>query len=210
MESPGKLIEDEELREAVKQGGLGTPATRAEIIEKLVGHFYIERNGKELVPTTKGSQLVNLVAPALKSPELTARWEQSLAGIAKGKESKAKFLTSIRQHAEELVKGVRLDSTTVYHPDNVSKTKCPGCGKFMQLVSGKRGQMLICPDRECGHRQPVDEGRFGGFKSSERDSRINQKLIAQFSDQEAIGSNLGELLQAALSKPARAKKPDQQ
>jgi DNA topoisomerase-3 len=210
MESPGKLIEDEELREAVKQGGLGTPATRAEIIEKLVGHFYIERSGKELVPTTKGSQLVALVAPALKSPELTARWEQSLAGIAKGKESKVKFLASIRQHAEELVKGVRLDSATVYHPDNVSKTKCPACGKFMLLVSGKRGQMLICPDRECGHRQPVDEGRFGGFKSSERDSRINQKLIAQYSDQEAIGSNLGELLQAALNKPAGAKKADQQ
>ena len=62
MESPGKLIEDEELREAVKQGGLGTPATRAEIIEKLLGHNYVERNGKELVPTSKGIQLVNLVA----------------------------------------------------------------------------------------------------------------------------------------------------
>ncbi len=210
MESPGKLIEDEELREAVKQGGLGTPATRAEIIEKLIGHFYVERNGKELVPTAKGSQLVALVAPALKTPELTARWEQSLAGIAKGKESKVKFLTDIRRHAEELVKGVRLDSTTVYHPDNVSKTKCPACGKFMLLVNGKRGQMLICPDRECGHRQPVDEGRFGGFKSSERDSRINQRLIAQFSDQDVIGSNLGELLQAALTKSGRAKKPEHQ
>ncbi len=205
MESPGKLIEDEELREAVKQGGLGTPATRAEIIEKLIGHFYIERNGKELVPTTKGSQLVNLVAPALKTPELTARWEQSLAGIAKGKENKAKFLASIRQHAEELVKGVRLDSTTVYHPDNVSKTKCPACGKFMLLVSGKRGQMLICQDRECGHRQPVDDGRFGGFKSSERDSRINQRLIAQYSDQETIGSNLGDLLKVALAADADPK-----
>jgi DNA topoisomerase-3 len=208
MESPGKLIEDEELREAVKQGGLGTPATRAEIIEKLIGHFYVERNGKELVPTAKGIQLVDLVAPDLKTPELTARWEQSLAGIAKGKESKVKFLAAIRQHAEELVKGVRLDSTTVYHPDNVSKTKCPACGKFMLLVNGKRGKMLICPDRECGHRQPVDEGRFGGFKSSERDSRINQKLIAQYSDQAVIGSNLGELLQAALTKSDSAKKPE--
>ena len=166
MENPGKLIEDEELRDAVKQGGLGTPATRAEIIEKLLDHFYVERNGKELVPTSKGIQLVDLVAPALKTPELTARWEQSLAGIAKGKENKTKFLTDIRQHAEELVKGVRLDSTTVYHPDNVSKTRCPACGKFMLLVSGKRGKMLVCPDRECGHRQPVDEDRPGGYRSS--------------------------------------------
>ncbi len=146
------------------------------------------------------------MAPALKTPELTARWEQSLAGIAKGKENKAKFLTDIRQHAEELVKGVRLDSTTVYHPDNVSKTKCPACGKFMLLVRGKRGQMLICPDRECGHRQPVDEGRIGGFKSSPQASRMNQKLIAQYSDREAIGSNLGELLQAALAESGAEKK----
>jgi DNA topoisomerase-3 len=200
MENPGKLIEDEELRDAVKQSGLGTPATRAEIIEKLLAHFYIERSAKELVPTSKGIQLVDLVAPALKTPELTARWEQSLAGIAKGKEGKAKFLTGIRQHTEELVKGVRLDSTTVYHPDNVSKTKCLSCGKFMLLVSGKRGKMLVCPDRECGQRQPVDNDNYGGFKSSPNASRINQKLISQYSDQEAIGSNMGELLKAALAK----------
>ena len=205
MENPGKLIEDEELRDAVKQGGLGTPATRAEIIEKLLDHFYVERNGKELVPTSKGIQLVDLVAPALKTPELTARWEQSLAGIAKGKENKTKFLTDIRQHAEELVKGVRMDSTTVYHPDNVSKTKCPACGKFMLLVSGKRGKMLVCPDRGCGHRQPVDEDRPGGYRSSEKASRINQKLIAQYSDREAIGSNVGELLKAALAADADPK-----
>jgi DNA topoisomerase-3 len=213
MENPGKLIEDEELREAVKQGGLGTPATRAEIIEKLIGHYYVERHGKELVPTSKGVQLVRLVAPALKTPELTARWEQSLAGIARGQESKRQFLTAIRQHAEELVQSVRLDSTTVYHADNISKTRCPACGKFMLLVRGRRGQMLVCQDRaHCnapplrvgaqwapgGHRQPVDRDGYGGFRSSPGASRVNQKLIAQYSDQEAIGSNLGDLLKKAL------------
>ena len=74
----------------------------------------------------------------------------------------------------------------------------------MLLVSGKRGKMLVCPDRECGQRQPVDEGRFGGFKSSERDSRINQKLIAQYSDRDTIGSNMGELLRAALAKSSKS------
>jgi DNA topoisomerase-3 len=79
----------------------------------------------------------------------------------------------------------------------------------MLLVNGKRGKMLICPDRECGHRQPVDEDRFGGFKSSEKVSRINQRLIAQYSDQDAIGSNLGELLKAALAVDADLKeKPE--
>lgn len=201
MESPGKLIEDEELREAVKQGGLGTPATRAEIIEKLLDHNYVERSGKELAPTSKGIQLVNLVAPALKTPELTARWERSLSGIAQGRENKTKFLTAIRQHTEELVRNVRSDSTTVYHADNVSKTKCPACGKFMLLVNGRHGQMLLCPDRECGHRQPVDNDGYGGFKSSPGASRLNQKLIAQYSDQGAIGSNLGDLLKKALGEP---------
>jgi DNA topoisomerase-3 len=77
MENPSKMIDDEELRQAIKKAGLGTPATRAEIIEKLINCFYIERHGKELLPTSKGVQLVNLVAPGLKTPELTAKWEQS-------------------------------------------------------------------------------------------------------------------------------------
>lgn len=221
MENPGKLIEDEELREAVKQGGLGTSATRAEIIEKLIGHYYVERHGKDLIPTSKGAQLVNLVAPALKTPELTARWEQSLSGIARGRENKDGFMANIRQHAEELVRSVRLDNTTVYHADNVSKTKCPSCGKFMLLVNGRRGQMLVCPDRaHCnapplrvdaqwapgGYRQPVDKDGYAGFKSSPGASRVNQKLIARYSDQEAIGSNLGDLLKKALGEADDGKK----
>ena len=88
----------------------------------------------------------------------------------------------------------------------MSKTKCPACGKLMLLVNGKRGQMLICPDRVV--RAP-GAGRarysYGGFKSSARDSRINQKLISQ-SYQEAIGSNLGDLLQAALGQGMKMKR----
>ena len=81
---------------------------------------------------------------------MTARWERSLSGIARGRENKEKFLAAIRQHAEELVRNVRLDSTTVYHADNVSKTKCPACGGFMLLVNGKRGKMLIAPTGSVG------------------------------------------------------------
>lgn len=199
MESPGKFIEDEELRESIKASGLGTVATRAEIIEKLIHTSYIERQGKELVPTSKGKQLISLVAKDLKTPELTAQWEQVLANIAKGKDSKADFIAQIREYTMALVKETIAD-TTVYKADNISKVKCPLCGKFMLLVNGKRGKMLACQDRACGHRQPEKENAFGGLKTSKHESRMNQKLISEFSDNATIGSNLGELLKAALTK----------
>lgn len=195
MESPGKFIEDEELREAIKGGGLGTPATRADIIEKIIYNNYIERHGKELVPTSKGKQLVNLVPSELKSPELTAVWETRLSDIAKGKGDKKKFISDMREDATVLVKRVAEDDST-YKADNITKTKCPMCGKYMLLVNGKRGKMLICPDRTCGYRQ--SERQEDGFKSSKRESYMNQKLINKYSDKEDIGTNLGDLLKAAL------------
>jgi DNA topoisomerase-3 len=198
MENPGKFIEDEELRESMKGSGLGTPATRAEIIEKLLHTSYIERSGKELVPTSKGKQLINLVAPELRSPELTAQWEQALTDIAKGKGSRKVFIEGIREQAVELVRSVAMDSST-YRADNISRTKCPVCGKYMLLVNGKRGKMLVCQDRTCGHRQPEKEKDFQ-FGSSKRAHQVNQKLIAQYSDQQSIGSNLGDLLKDALAK----------
>ncbi|MCL2336998.1 MAG: DNA topoisomerase 3, partial [Firmicutes bacterium] len=193
MENPGKLTKD---AASINGSGLGTPATRAEIIEKLLYTNYIERNGKELTPTSKGIQLINLVAPELKSPVLTAKWEQSLADIARGKESKARFIKDIRENTGRLVRSVAMD-TAVYKADNISKTKCPACGKYMLLVKGKRGKMLVCQDRECGHRQPANDN-LAGFTSSKWASRTNEKLIAKYSDQNAIGSSLGDLLKEAL------------
>lgn len=193
MEHCGKLVEDEELREAIKGSGLGTPATRAEIIEKLIHTSYIERHGKELVPTSKGIQLIGLVPPALRSPELTAQWEQRLTDIARGKGKKIEFMSAIRRNAAEMVQTVKADEA-VYHADNVTKTKCPQCGRYMLLVNGKKGRMLSCPERSCGYRQPEkgEDYRPG--------SRANQRLIAQYSDKEEIGTNVGEMIKAALEK----------
>jgi DNA topoisomerase-3 len=200
MESPGKFIEDEELRESMKGSGLGTPATRAEIIEKLINSFYIERNAKELIPTSKGIQVIPLVPAELRSPELTAKWEQRLTDIAKGQGSKEQFINGIRLSAREMVQGVRTDDAE-YKATNISKIKCPACGKHMLLiVKGKRGKMLVCPDRNCGHRQPEKENEHFGLGNSKRANQMNQKLISQYSDKEEIGTNLGELLQAALTK----------
>ncbi|MDD4171423.1 MAG: DNA topoisomerase III [Syntrophomonas sp.] len=199
MESPGKFIADEELRESMKGSGLGTPATRADIIEKLLNTFYIERNGKALVPTSKGIQLVPLAPTALRSPELTAEWEKSLTDIARGRGSKAEFIKDIRQNAREMVQGVKNDDTA-YKATNVTKSKCPACGKNMLIVNGKRGKMLICPDRSCGHRQPEKENENMSLGSSKRARQINQKLINQYSDKEELGQSLGDMLKAALEK----------
>lgn len=193
MENCGKWVENEKLRESIKGSGLGTPATRAEIIEKLIHTSYIERHGKELVPTSKGIQLIGLVPSTLRSPELTAQWEQRLADIARGEGNKTRFINDIRKDATQLVENIKIDAAT-YKADNITKTKCPLCGRYMLLVNGKKGRMLACPDRSCGYRQPEKED-FNRLGSS---SRTNQKLIARYSDNEEIGTNLGELLKAAM------------
>lgn len=205
MESPGKFIEDDVLRESIKQGGLGTPATRAEIIEKLLNNFYIERNGRELIPTSKGEQLINLVPSALKSPELTARWELRLSKIARGIESDKKFIADIRVNAKELVDAIRQDAA-VYKADNITKTKCPMCQQFMLMVKGKQGNMLICSDRTCGYRQSDREESQEYWRSDKgkgkRGGYMSKKLIDRYSDhkKKAAGTSLGDFFEAALDK----------
>jgi DNA topoisomerase-3 len=200
MESPGKFIEDEELRESIKAGGLGTPATRAEIIEKLVSNYYIERNGKSLVPTSKAFQLLDLVPAELKSPELTAKWELRLSNIAKGWEHRDTFMADIRRNAVELVKSVS-ESTATYKPDNLTQTKCPMCGSYMLLVAAKKGKTLVCSDRRCGYEESEKHGEAHGFgKRSKQENRMNKRLIRQYSDHTSASTNLGALLKAALDK----------
>ncbi|MTV50288.1 DNA topoisomerase III [Heliobacillus mobilis] len=155
MEHPGKFIEDQKLREEMgSQIGLGTPATRADIIEKLFSSFYMERKGKEIVPTSKGMQLIHLVPSELKSPELTAKWEQRLTEISKGRANRDHFINEIRGYTTQLVSNVVGDNQTFRH-DNLSREKCPECGKFLLQVQGKRGEMLVCQDRECGYRKSL-------------------------------------------------------
>ena len=199
MESPGKFIEDEELREAMKDAGLGTPATRAEIIEKLLYTNYIERHGKELIPTSKGTQLIKLVPASLKTPELTAEWEKRLNAMARGKGNKSVFMKGIRENTVEMIQNVKNDES-LYKPDNVSRVKCPSCGKLMLIVNSKKGPLLVCPDRSCGHRQPQKQDDNDVFKKSKNTSRINQQLISRYSDKKEISQNMGDLLREALAK----------
>ncbi|MDI6602024.1 MAG: DNA topoisomerase III [Thermoanaerobacteraceae bacterium] len=200
MEGAGKFVENEELREAIKQGGLGTPATRAEIIEKLLYNNYVERHGKELVPTTKGMQLIELVPQELRKPELTAQWEQRLSNIAMGRDSRKDFMEGIKRNTVELVNKIIEQDAKAYRPDNVTRTKCPMCGKYMLLVNSRKGHMLVCPDRSCGYRQPERQDDANIFKRSKNEHYINQKLIAKYSDKESVGTSLETLLKEALKK----------
>lgn len=97
-------------------------------------------------------QLIKIVPEDLKSAELTAKWEQQLQDISAGKADKNKFITEMRNYASLLVKSVE-DSDKVFHHDNITKEKCPECGKFLLEVNGKKGKMLVCQDRECGYRK---------------------------------------------------------
>ena len=153
MEHPGKFIENDALREAMdKTSGLGTPATRADIIEKLFNSFSMERRGKEIHPTSKGIQLVDMVPVDLKSPELTAKWEQKLALISKGRANPGEFVNEMKAYATKLVSNV-IASSDVYKHENLTREKCPECGKYLLEVNGKKGKMLVCQDRECGYRK---------------------------------------------------------
>ncbi|MCK4260948.1 MAG: DNA topoisomerase III [Halanaerobiales bacterium] len=157
MEHPGKYIDNQALRKTIETtSGLGTPATRADIIEKLFNSFYMEKNGKEIFPTAKGIQLIELVPDDLKSPELTAKWEQQLTLISKGKEDGKTFVTNMKNYAAKMVSKVVASSVTYKH-DNMTKTKCPECGKFLLEVKGKKGKMYVCQDRECGYRKSISQ-----------------------------------------------------
>ena len=111
MESAGKLVEDDELRDAMKERGLGTPATRAAIIEKLVSDKYVVRDGKEMIPTAKAFDLIKVLSAmncdALTSPELTGEWEYKMDLISKGKESRENFMKGIVDMTKAMVKNIK-------------------------------------------------------------------------------------------------------
>jgi len=157
MENPASFMtgERKELIQAVgKTGGLGTVATRADIIEKLLNSFLIERKGKDIVITNKGKQLLELVPEDLKSPALTGEWEKKLEQISKGQLKKNDFIHEIKNYTKSVVTQIKNSETRFKH-DNMTGTKCPDCGKLMLEVQGKKGKMLVCQDRECGHRKNI-------------------------------------------------------
>ncbi|UHA74817.1 DNA topoisomerase III [Paenibacillus sp. 481] len=215
----------------MEKHGLGTPATRADIIEKLVASDTIERQGSHLQPTGKGTQLINLVSEQLRSPELTASWESELERIARGEARSASFMSHIRRMSEQLVREVKT-SEAEYKPHNLTHSHCPECSARLMERKTKRGKMLVCSNKSCEYkrsgektlsnrrcptchkRMELKDGKAGKFfqclpcnitqKLEEGGGKLRKheerKLVKQFEKQEPIGSNLGELLKAAMAK----------
>jgi DNA topoisomerase-3 len=169
MEGAGKLVEDDELREAMQEKGLGTPATRSSIIEGLILEKYMFRDGRELVPTAKAFQLTTLLrglgVEDLTKPELTGNWEYQLSEMEKGKLSREKFMAEIAAMTQRIVaKAKEYDRDTIPGDYATLKAPCPNCGGVVKenyrrfTCTGPKGE-----GNECG----FSIGKIPGGRSFE-------------------------------------------
>ncbi len=149
METAGKLVDDDELREAMKDSGIGTPATRAAIIERLITVGYLERDGRALVATEKGLNVIRLLNEhALTSPGLTGSWEQRLGEIERGEDSRKQFMSDIAGFAEQTVKELDETLKDVRIP-RARLGPCPVCGH--EIVENRKGYSCWARDDPgCG------------------------------------------------------------
>lgn len=157
MENPVRFMNhsNQKLNQTLIQtGGLGTVATRADIIEKLFNTFLIEKHGQDIHVTHKGRQLLSLVPEDLRSPELTARWELQLSKIAQRKLHSQEFIKEIRQYTVRIIDEIEKSDGQFKH-DNMTHKKCPECGEPLLEVNGKKGKMLVCSSRECHYRETL-------------------------------------------------------
>lgn len=157
MENPAKYsdVKDDKMQKILLEtGGLGTVATRADIIDKLYNSFLVEKDAAHIRITSKGRQLLDLVPDALKSPATTAVWEQKLEDIEKGRLDKQAFIKEMKDHTRSIITDIK-DSDKTFKHDNITGKDCPECGKPLLEVKGKKGRMLVCQDRECGYRKNV-------------------------------------------------------
>src|SRR4051794_23477334 len=145
MESAGKVIDDEELRDAMKESGLGTPATRAETIETLIRREYIERASKELVPTPKGLQVITMLEEhKITSPELTGDWEKKLGDIEQGKFEREKFMKEIESFTGEIVEQIAALDKEKLRPVRVELGPCPRCGAVTGEIIRENSRAYGC------------------------------------------------------------------
>lgn len=157
MENPAKYMEADEkhLAKTLHQaGGIGTVATRADIIDKLINGQYMELRGKYLYLTQTGKQLLDLAPEDLRSPALTAQWEEKLTQIERGKLNKSQFINDIKKYTEEIVHEIKGAEATFKH-DNLTGSKCPRCDSLMLEVENRQGKMLRCKDRSCNYKKNV-------------------------------------------------------
>ena len=215
MEGAGKLIDDEELRAAMKEKGLGTPATRAAIIEGLIYEKYVHREGRELIPTAKAASLMialhGLGIPELYSPELTAEWEQKLALMQQGKLSRKKFMAGIVEMTEHIVgQAKNFEHDTIPGDFGAIAAPCPKCGgevhenykkfqcqacdfAFWKILAGRQleateAEALIL-EKEIG---PLDGFRSKQGRLFSANLVLNKEFAIEFSWGDSVGDEDGE------------------
>ncbi|MGX7200919.1 DNA topoisomerase III [Enterococcus plantarum] len=155
LTTPPKPLTEGTLLGLMEKHSLGTPATRAEIIEKLIKSELMERNTNGLNVSPKGKQLLELVNPSLVTPELTEKWEKTLEAIAKGKQSSTVFLKEIEQDTKKLVNEIK-QSESKYQDFSITQKKCPECGSNLREKNTKDGKIYVCSNQDCNYRRRKD------------------------------------------------------
>ena len=203
MENPVKYMESRDktyIRTLGETGGLGTVATRADIIDKLFKSFLMEKKGKDIYITSKARQLLGLVPEDLKKPELTASWELKLGKIARGELKQEAFLSSIRGYTEELISEIKTADGTFRH-ENITGKKCPRCGKFLLAVNGKNSKLLVCQDRECGYRETLSRTTNARCPNCHK----KMEMIVKGEEETFVGSTCGYKEKLSAFKKRREK-----
>ncbi|MDD4080320.1 MAG: DNA topoisomerase III [Eubacteriales bacterium] len=218
MEHPGALVDDESLQETLRRNGLGTPATRAAIIERLITVGYAARRGKAIEATDKGEKLIAVVPEEIASPEMTGRWEQALEEIAASKREPERFMVGIRRLTAFLVESARKETNPVQFEreqrgkgGRKSKTpaakalegvRCPLCGKAVQENSKAFG----CSDWKAGCRFTLWKNALLKAKGPMLNERLVKTLLTDGSISGSTGTiRLGEGMLSFY--PAGAERP---
>lgn len=154
--NPPRYLTEGDLLHEMEKVGLGTVATRSDIIEKILDNQYIEKQNQSLRITKTGRQLLDLVPEKIKSSSLTAKWEKDLEAIAKGTKSDQSFMNEIISFTKEIISEIKQDQHVFKH-DNVSTESCPECGQKLLMTENKFGKKLVCRDRNCGYRKNLSK-----------------------------------------------------
>ncbi len=155
LTTPPASLNEGSLLGQMEKHSLGTPATRAEIIEKLISSDLMERGNGKLVVTPKGKQLLTLVNPSLVTPELTAEWETSLEQISQGKLDNREFVKSIEKETARLVKEIKM-SEDKYVDHSLTTKDCPECGSKLREKNTRDGKILVCSSESCSYKRRKD------------------------------------------------------
>jgi DNA topoisomerase-3 len=188
MEGAGKMVDDDELREAMQEKGLGTPATRAAIIEGLINEKYILRDGREMIPTAKAFQLMTLLrglgVEELSKPELTGDWEYKLSQMEHGKLSREDFMRQIADMTERIVKKAKeYDRDTIPGDYATLSTPCPNCGGIVK----ENYRRYACVGKDAASDDTAAAGCGFSFGKTPAGRTFEQAEVEQFLRDKKIG-----------------------